>query len=199
MHVDLKWSNFDSERTQNGIAYVTEVILQCVQPLHCWSNTLKSAFAHSRKIAILKIWSLCLLLCEVILKLSLSPRQWPSSCSTCAANRQYTTGLSIHYRDMTCFDGLHLKKSRSACIIWVKISIFHFGWMGPLAVPTVVPKHNSRFRVFRRTICWSWWSINIYETFGPNKIAVSLWNLVSAPCSETGPNLRTLLFVECWL
>ena len=44
-----------------GIAYLTGVILQCGQPLHCWSDTLKSAFAHSRKIAILKIWSQLLL------------------------------------------------------------------------------------------------------------------------------------------
>ena len=26
-------------------------------------------------------------------------------------------GLSIYYRDMTCFDGLYLKKSRSACSV----------------------------------------------------------------------------------
>ena len=77
-----------------------------------------------------------------------------------------------------------------------EIEIFSiFAWL----VPTLVPKHNSRFRVFRRTICWSWWSINIYETFGRNKIAVFLWSLVSAPCSERGPNLRTSLFVYCWL
>ena len=31
------------------------------------------------------------------------------------------------------------------------------------------------------------------------KIAVSLRNLVSAPCSETGLNLRTSLFVDHWL
>ena len=39
-------------------------------------------------------------------------------------------------------------------------------------------------------------SINIYETFGRKKIAVSLLNLVSAsvPCSETGS--RTLLFID---
>ena len=67
-----------------------------------------------------------------------------------------------------------------------EIEIFSiFAWL----VPTLVPKHNSRFRVFRRTICWSWWSINIYETFVRKKIAVSLCNLVSVPCSETGPNL----------
>ena len=50
-----------------------------------------------------------------------------------------------------------------------------------------------------RTICWSWWSINIYETFGRKKIAVSLWNVVSVPCSETGPKLRTSCFVGPWL
>ena len=68
-------------------------------------------------------------------------------------------------------------------------------------VPTSVPKHNSRFWVFLSTICWTWWSINIYEIFKFcwKKIAVSMWNLVSAPCSETGPNLRTWLFVDCWL
>ena len=38
------------------------MILQCGQPLHCWSDALKSALAQSRKIAILKIWSQCLLL-----------------------------------------------------------------------------------------------------------------------------------------
>ena len=31
---------------------------------------------------------------------------------------------------------------------------------------------------------------NICETFGGNKIAVSLWIVVSVPCSETDPNLR---------
>ena len=77
-----------------------------------------------------------------------------------------------------------------------EIEIFSiFAWL----VPTLVPKHNSRIRVFRSTICWSWWSIIIYETFGAKKIAVSLRNLVSAPCSGTGPNLRTSLFVDCWL
>ena len=70
-----------------------------------------------------------------------------------------------------------------------------FAWL----VPTLVPKHNSRFWVFCRTICWTWWSINIFETFGRKKIAVILRNLVSAPCSETGPNLRTSLFVDRWL
>ena len=44
-----------------------------------------------------------------------------------------------------------------------EIEIFSiFAWL----VPTLVPKHNSRFRVFRSTICWLWWSIKIYETFG---------------------------------
>ena len=54
-------------------------------------------------------------------------------------------------------------------------------------VPLLISKHNSRFRVFHSTICWSWWSVNIFETYGRNKIAVSSWNLISVPCSETGP------------
>ena len=77
-----------------------------------------------------------------------------------------------------------------------EIEIFSiFAWL----VPTLVPKHTSRFRIFSSTICWSLWSINIYETLGGMKFAVSLCNVVSAPCSETGLNLMTLLFVGSWL
>ena len=50
-------------------------------------------------------------------KLSWNFRPSLSVCSSLAGNRQYITGLSIYYRDMTCFDGLYLKKSRSACSI----------------------------------------------------------------------------------
>ena len=39
-------------------------------------------------------------------------------------------------------------------------------------VPMLAPKHKSRFRELRRTICWSWSSIEIYEIFGRKKIAV---------------------------
>ena len=79
---------------------------------------------------------------------------------------------------------------------WIKIFSI-FAWL--VKVSTLVPKHNSRIWVLHSTICWSWWSINIYETFGAKKIAVSLQNVVSAPCSETGPDLRTSLFVDRWL
>ena len=72
------------------------------------------------------------------------------------------------------------------------IDIFSiFAWL----VPTLVPKQNSRFRVFCGIICWLWWSINIYEPLVQRKSQVPLWNLVSAPCSETGPKLRTSVFV----
>ena len=51
-------------------------------------------------------------------------------------------------------------------ITW-EIEIFSiFAW----SVPTLVPKHKSRFRVFRSTTCLCWWSINIYETFGRRKL-----------------------------
>ena len=81
---------------------------------------------------------------------------------------------------------------------WIarEIKIFSiFLWL----VHTLILKHNLRFLAFRRTICWSWWLINIYETFGRKKITIYMWNFVSVPCSETGPNLRTSLFVGCWL
>ena len=42
-------------------------------------------------------------------------------------------------------------------------------------VSTLVPKHISRFRVYRRTLCWSRWSINVYETFG--------WRKSQFPCA----------------
>ena len=48
-------------------------------------------------------------------KLSWNFRPSLSFCSSLAGNRQHITGLSIYYRYMTCFDGLYLKKSRSAC------------------------------------------------------------------------------------
>ena len=38
-------------------------------------------------------------------------------CSALARNRQYITGLSIYYRDVPCFDGLYLKKSRFSCSV----------------------------------------------------------------------------------
>ena len=53
----------------------------------------------------------------VFAKLSWNFRPSLSVCSSLAGNRQYITGLSIYYRDMTCFDGLYLKKSRSACSV----------------------------------------------------------------------------------
>ena len=72
----------------------------------------------------------------------------------------------------------------------------NLGQLWAWLVPRLIPKHNGRFRVFRRTICRSQWSINIYETFGRKKIVVSLCYVVSAPCSETGPNLITKLCTE---
>ena len=88
------------------------------------------------------------------------------------------------------------RERKNSSPIAQEIKIFSiFAWL----VPTMVLKHYLRLWVFSSTICWSWWLINIYETFGRNKIAVSLWNLVSVPCSETGPNLRMSLFVDPWL
>ena len=48
-----------------------------------------------------------------------------------------------------------------------EIEIFSiFAWL----VLTLVPKQNSRFWVFRRTISWTWWSIDIYEILGRNLV-----------------------------
>ena len=55
-----------------------------------------------------------------------------SGCSAFAGNRQYIAGLSIHSRDMTCFDGLYLKKSRPACSILGQNIDISFGPNGAL-------------------------------------------------------------------
>ena len=49
----------------------------------------------------------------VLAKLSWNFHPSLSCCRALAKNRQCIAGLSIYYRDMTCFDGLYLKKSRS--------------------------------------------------------------------------------------
>ena len=105
------------------------------------------------------------------------------------SSRRWLILLASHRMALT-------RERKNSSRIAREIEIFSiFAWL----VPTLVPKHNSRLRAFRRTICWSWWSTDIAETFGRKKIAVSLWNVVSAPCSETGPNSRTSLFVDRWL
>ena len=53
----------------------------------------------------------------VFAKLSRNFHPSLSGCSALAGNRLYITGLSIYYRDMPCFDGLYLKKSRSPCSV----------------------------------------------------------------------------------
>ena len=54
-------------------------------------------------------------LLAVFAKLSWNFHPSLRGCSALAGNRQYITCLSIYYRDITCFDGLYLKKSRSPC------------------------------------------------------------------------------------
>ena len=50
-----------------------------------------------------------------------------SGCSALAENRQCITDLSIFCRDMSYFDGLYLKKSRSACSCLGQNIYFFFG------------------------------------------------------------------------
>ena len=66
-----------------------------------------------------------------------------SGCSALAGNRQYITVLLIYYPDMPCFDGLHLKKSCSACSVLGQSIDVSFGQTehcsargnGPLCAP----------------------------------------------------------------
>ena len=91
---------------ENGIANLTEMILQCGQP--CISEAIHwSQPSHTvEKLLFWKLRSQCLLSVKSYLeKLDLSL----CCCSACAANRQYITCLPIYFRDLTCFDGLYLK------------------------------------------------------------------------------------------
>ena len=65
-------------------------------------------------------------------------------------------------------------------------------------VPTLVPKQNLRFRVFSSIICWSRWSINIYETFDRKKIAVSFFGILFLRLAQKqvhigGPHLSSII------
>ena len=53
----------------------------------------------------------------VLAKLSRNFNPSLSCCRALAKSQQYIASLSIYYRDMTCFDGLYLKKSHSACSV----------------------------------------------------------------------------------
>ena len=76
-------------------------------------------------------------------QLSWNFRQSLSGCRALAGNRQYITGLSIYYRDMIWFDGLYLKKSRSACSILGQNIDISFG-------PNGEP-HGARWWTFLRS------------------------------------------------
>ena len=91
-------------------------------------------------------------------------------------------------------------KNPSRIALELKISQFLLGWSARWS-RTIIRSFESSAPHWRTT-CWTWWSTNIYETFGRKKFAVScgiLFLLVGSPCSETGPNLRTSLFVDLWL
>ena len=88
------------------------VILQCEKPLHHWSYALMPSFAKNR--LTMKFWGLYL---QYLQKLSWNFHLSLSGCSDIAGNQQYITGLSIYYRDVTCSDGLNLKKSTSDCSV----------------------------------------------------------------------------------
>ena len=68
----------------------------------------------------------------VLAKISWNFHPSPCGCSALAGNRQHITGLSIYYRDMPCFDGLYLKKLRSACSILGQNIDISFGPNGAL-------------------------------------------------------------------
>ena len=77
-----------------------------------------------------------------------------SGCGALAGNRQYITGLSIYYWDMTCFDGLYLKKSRSPCSVLgqnIDISFGHNWSTAPRADGPLCAPHRALIRTVLRS------------------------------------------------
>ena len=62
-------------------------------------------------------------------------------------------------------------------------------------VPTLVPKHNSRFESSTAQSVDHDDRLTFMKYLVQEKFADSMWNLVSAPCSETGLTLRTFFIV----
>ena len=114
----------------------------------------------------------------------------PSGCSACAANRQYTTGLSIHYRDMTCFDGrgLYLKKFRSACSILEQSINISFGpneaplgaWWWPTLRALTTERHSPLPHAARECARHSSRSLNILTVREPMGLSTPSQLLVLA-------------------
>ena len=123
MRIDLKWSKFNSERMELLIwqRWFCHVNSLCIAEAIHWSQP-----SHSRTIDILKIWSQCLLF---VLETSSVTKRLQCLCCQPTIYHRFVDIL-MRIRDMTCFDCLYLKKSRSACSvlgIWVRLLMFYLG------------------------------------------------------------------------
>ena len=85
------------------------------------------------------------------------------------------TGLSSRHRLILLASHRMVLTGERKNSIWIAREIEIFSIFAG-RVPTLVPQHNSRIRVFLSTICWSLWSINIYETFGAYKFHTDFLN-----------------------
>ena len=113
----------------NGIANLTEVILQWVQPLHCWSYILKSA---SHTVEKLLFWKFGVCHCQCLLIVQSYLENF--LCHQAAAVPVLPTdNLSPVCRYITKIWPVLMActwKNRvllAAWVFWVKISIFHLG------------------------------------------------------------------------
>ena len=75
-----------------------------------------------------------------------------SFCSSLAGNRQYITCLSIYYRDMTCFDGLYLKKI-AICLQRSGTKYWWFIWADLCTARRAVMVHSARSIALLLTSC----------------------------------------------
>ena len=84
-------------------------------------------------------------------------------CSALAGNQQYIACLSIHYWDMTCFDGLNLKKSCAACSILRQNIDVSFGPNGASArrILLLLASFNVALPSERENPSWIDWTIEI--------------------------------------
>ena len=79
-----------------------------------------------------------------------------------------------------------IRERKNSSQIALEIEIFsNFAWL----IPTLVPKHNSRFWVFCCRTCWSWWSIK----FMKHLVEIKILRLAQKQVQFWGRRLSSIL------
>ena len=147
-------------------------ISRCEKPLHNWSNALKSSFAKNGNRVTVKFWSQYLLYLQSYLVIFI--HHLAAAVPLLETDYMvYITSLSIYYRDMTCFDGLYLKKSRSPCSVLGQNIDISFGpngappgalwWSSLRAASLLLASFHVALLNEREKPSWIDWTIEVSE------------------------------------